>query len=139
MPPRWVRSVTLTPDKMTLSVEVTDFQATTGPIEITGEATQVNGAWARISTIADRAKATEETTTEGDKKYFVDAEAIPTPDHQFRPDEDVTIFVRVAQTWITVLGPDTDGSGPKTQRGQIWAKYKTDSQLPEGGGPQTAG
>jgi len=136
MPPRWVRSVTLTPDKMTLSVEVTDFQDTTGPIEITGEVTQVNGAWARISTIADRAAATKE----GDK-YFVDAEAIPIPPpgQPFAIDEDVTIFVRVAQTWITVLGPGADGSGPKTQMGQIWAKYKTASQLPEGGGPQTAG
>ena|SRR5215831_2001980 len=136
MPPRWVKSVTLTPGKMTLSVEVTDFQPETGPIEITGEVTQANGAWARISTIADRDTATKE----GDK-YFVDvdAEVIPTPDHPFTTEDDVTIFVRVAQTWITVLGPDTDGSGPKTQRGQIWAKYKTDSQLPEGGGPQTAG
>jgi len=117
---------------MTLSVEVTDFQDTTGPIEITGEATQVNGAWARISTIADRAKATEVTTKEGDKyfvKYFVDVEAIPTPDSQFTPDEDVTIFVRVAQTWVTVLGSGTDGPGPETQMGQIWGKYKKDAQL----------
>ena len=126
MPPRWVRSVTLTNDKMTLSVEVTDFKATTGLIEITGEVTQDNGAWARISTIADRATATKEGN-----KYFVDVEAIPTPtpDHQFTTDEDVTIFVRVAQTWVTVLESGTDEPVKGTQVGQIWGKYKKDSQL----------
>jgi hypothetical protein len=124
----WVYSVTLTPEKMTLSVEVTDFQATTGPIEITGEATQVNGAWARISTIA----YSHNVTKEGDK-YFVDVEAVPTPDHQFTIDEDVTIFVRASKTWVTVLGPGTDEPDQGTQVGQVWGKFKKDSQLPAGG------
>jgi hypothetical protein len=120
------------PDKMTLSVEVTDFQATAGPIEITGEATQINGAWARISTVANRATATKVTTKEGDKyvdKYFVDVEAILTPDHVFDPNGDVTISVRTSNTWVTVLGPGTDESVQGTPVGQIWAIYKEDSQL----------
>jgi hypothetical protein len=134
----WVDSVTLTPEKMTFRVEVTDFQATEGAIEITGEATQVNGAWARISTVA----YSHNVIKEGDK-YFVDVEGVPTPDHQFTMDQDVTIFVRASKTWVTVLGPGTDESVERTQVGQIWGRYKKDSQLdsqlPAGGGPQTAG
>jgi hypothetical protein len=132
--PRWVYSVTLTDGSMTFHVEVTALEATEGAIEITGEATQVNGAWARVSAIADRATATEE-----DGKYFVDVEGVPTPDHQFTIDEDVTTFVRVAKTWVTVLGPGTDEPRKEAQVGKIWGIYKKDSQLPAGGGPQTAG
>src|SRR5262249_47057601 len=129
MPPRWVRSVTLSHDKMTLSVEVTSFLATTGPIEITGEVTQVNGAWARISTVADRATATKLTTKEGEK-YFGDGEGVLTPDHQFNAQENVTIFVRASNTWVSVLGPGTDEPVQGTPVGQkIWGKYKKDSQL----------
>jgi hypothetical protein len=132
--PRWVYSVTLTDGSMIFHVEVTDLEATAGAIEITGEATQVNGAWARVSAIADRATATVE-----DGKYFVDVEGVLTPDHQFTIDEDVTTFVRVSKTWVTVLGPGTDEPVQGTQVAQIWDQYKADSQLPVGGGPQTAG
>src|SRR5262249_55643744 len=119
----WVYRVTLTDGKMTFHVEVTDVEDTTGPIEITGEATQVNGAWARVSTVADRAKATKEHS-----KYFVDVAGVLTPDHQFNANQNVTAFVRVSNTWVTVLGPGTDEPGDVV--GQIWGKYKADAQLP---------
>ena len=49
MPHPWVYSVTKTDGKITFQVEVTDFKPTAGDIEISGQATQVNGALARIS------------------------------------------------------------------------------------------
>ena len=119
-----VYSVTCTGGKITARVEVTDFQTTEGAIEITGEATQVNGAWARVSGIADRATATEE-----DDKYFVDVEGALIPDHKFNANKDVTAFVRVSKTWVTVLGPGTEDP-VKWAQGPIWGICKADSQLP---------
>jgi hypothetical protein len=115
---------------MTLSVEITDFQTTEGAIEITGEVTQVSGAFAPISYIADRANATEGDPSDPDQagKLFVDVEAVPTPDHPFMPDDDVTVFVRPAKAWVTVLGAGTDEPGPATA-GPVWGIYKTDAQL----------
>ena len=121
---RWVYSVALTDGKMTFHVEITDLENTTGAIEITGEATQVNGAWARVSGIADRATATEE-----DDKYFVDVEGALIPDHKFNANKDVTAFVRVSKTWVTVLGPGTEDP-VKWAQGPIWGICKADSQLP---------
>jgi hypothetical protein len=128
--PVWTYSVKLTDGKMTLSVEITPFKTAEGAIEITGEVTQVSGAFAPISYIADRANAIEGDPSDPDQagKLFVDVEAVPTPDHPFMPDDDVTVFVRPAKAWVTVLGAGTDEPGPATA-GPVWGVYKTDAQL----------
>jgi len=128
--PRWTYSVQLTDGKMTLSVEITDFETTEGAIEVTGEVTQVSGAFAPISYIADRANATEGDPSDPDLsgKLFVNVDAVPAPDHPFTPGDDVTVFVRPAKAWVTVLGAGTDKPGPATP-GPVWEKYKADAQL----------
>ena len=137
----WVYSFALTGDKITLRVEVTDLQTTTGAVEITGEATQINGAWARISSVTDWVDAVKGDPNKPDEKdkYFMDVEAVPTPDHSFDPNDDVTVWVRVSKAWVTVLGPGTDDPS-KGAEGPIWGIYKADSQLPASaaGSNQTA-
>jgi hypothetical protein len=133
----WVYSANITNGKITFRVEVTDLKATTGAIEISGIATQVNGAFAPIYRIIDIPKEAngDEDDPEERGRYFLDVEATPTADHSFRPDEDVTVFVRVSKVWVTVLG---GGPGPeKVPAGPTWGNHRADSHVsaPEGEAP----
>ena len=96
----YVYSVSLDGNQLTLLVEVTNFQGTEGAIEVSGQASQVNGAFANISSFVDIAHAT--ANAKGELVATVTANADPA--HPFTGGEDVTIFVRVAKVWITVLG-----------------------------------
>ncbi len=110
-------------DEITLSVEVTDFETTKGELEITGQATQIGGAFATISKVVDFDKEAIQT----DDGWFVDVTAKTIPPTQFDPAREITVFVRVARVWVTVLGQGgainprvthPDG-GPATHWGQI--------------------
>jgi hypothetical protein len=131
----WVYSATIADGRISFRVEVTDVMATQRAIEITGEATQVNGALAPISCVTDitAAYAGDPNDPEEAGRYFVDVDALPTPDHSFNPDEDLTAFVRVCLAWATVLGP---GSGDPAQSrnpgdppGPTWGNHKADSHV----------
>jgi hypothetical protein len=136
----WVYSATITGDKITFSVEVTDFKPDAGVIEISGQATQVGGAFAPINAIAQVPAEPNGNPGEGDERgrSFVDVVAEPTPDHSFRKDQDVTVFVRVSQAWVTVLGagegepngtPELTVPDEKANEGQTWAKHKADARI----------
>jgi hypothetical protein len=87
-------------NQIDLKVEVTDFQATQGCIEISGQATQVGGAFAPIYQVVDFAS---EAKQEPDG-WFVTVTAGAIPPVRFKKDQDITVFVRVARVWVTVLG-----------------------------------
>ena len=144
MPHPWVYSATITGDKIRFRVEVTDFKPDVGVIEISGQATQASGAFAPIYGTADVPKVPNGDPEDKDQegRSFVDVEATPTSDHPFTKDEDVTVFVRVSQAWVTVLGEGTDDSQqqaaataaaalPKAEEGQIWGVHKADARLSE--------
>jgi hypothetical protein len=100
----YVDSVSMNGDQITLKVEVTDFKTTEGGIEISGQATQVGGAFAAFSQIVDIATATTETDADGKELLFVTVTADTIPPYRFKKEQDITIFVRVAKAWVTVLG-----------------------------------
>jgi hypothetical protein len=129
MPHPWVYGATIIPDgKIRFSVEVTGLQTTEGAIEITGAATQVNGAFAPISYITDIAAAYkgDPNDPEQEDRYFVDVEAVPTSGQTFDRTLDVTVFVRVSKVWVTVLGSVPQ---PATGPGVTAWKYKYDAQI----------
>ena len=141
MPHPWVYNATVAADgsKITFSVEVTDITIpqgnTQGTIEITGEATQINGALARISCITDRSTAYKGAPDPTDQpptdRYFVDVDAVPTPGHPFLSNLDITVFVRVSKVWVTVLGASgwpERVQGTAAPAGTTWA-YETDAQI----------
>ena len=136
MPHPWVYSATITDGKITLSVEVTDLQTTKEAIEIKGEATQVNGAFAPISCITNIAAATMGDPTDPNEagRLFVNVEADPTSDHPFDENEDLTVTTEVGIKWLTVLGPGTDEPTPATTHpgsttGPTWGKRKADAHI----------
>jgi hypothetical protein len=146
MPHPWVYSATITGSKISCHVEVSDLSATVGAIEISGIATQVNGAFAPIYRIIDIPKGPNGDPDDPDQEngYFVDVVADPTADHPFRDDEDVTVFVRVSKVWVTVLGPGSDDDRQKSNEigqpkppGPTWGKHRADSHVsaPEGEPP----
>jgi len=131
MPHPWVYSATITDGKIKSRVEVTDLLATRGAIEITGEATQVNGAFAPISCITNIAAATMGDPTDPDEagRLFVNVEADPTPDHPFDKNEDLTISVRLSVEWVTVLGPGVEGSTQPRETDPTWGIHKADAHI----------
>ena len=95
----YVTNVTITGDQLTFQVQVDDFKPNS-VIEISGQATQSGGAFAPISEIK-----TVPAQPNGDKgEYYVDVTATRMGEYPFRDDQDVTVFVRVARVWVTVLG-----------------------------------
>jgi hypothetical protein len=146
MPHPWVYSATITGNKISCHVEVTDLQTTVGAIEISGIATQVNGAFAPIYRIIDIPSGPNGDPNDSDQagRYFVDVEADPTADQPFTAHEDITVFVRVSKVWVTVLGPGSDDDPQKSNvvdptkpAGPTWGKRRADSHVgaPEGEPP----
>jgi hypothetical protein len=140
----WVYSATKANGKISFHVEVTDLQTTVGAIEITGVATQVNGAFAPIFGVTDVPAAPNGDPADADQKgrYFVDVAATPTPQHPFTPAEDVSIFTRASKVWVTVLGPGSDDGaaavqGATVKPGPTWGKHRADSHMvaPDGAAP----
>lgn len=123
----YVDKVSMNGDQINLYVEVTDFQAAQGFIEISGQATQVGGAFATFSQVVDVKNATKE-----DDGYFVTVTANAVPPTRFKKNQDITVFARVARVWVTVLGePDAAQSeevGTTADPTTTWEE-KTSSQL----------
>jgi hypothetical protein len=113
----WVYSAMINNDgTITFRVEVTDLRATKKAIEISGMATQDNGAFAPIYRIIDMPKEPNGDSDDLEERgrYFLDATAAPTTDQPFDASLKITIFVRVSKVWVTVLGPGSDD--PVTSR-----------------------
>ena len=103
----FVTKVTLQNDTITFSVGVYGFDAGE-PVEISGYATQTNGAFAniyQIDQVPDMADPSVDVTVE------------PRSTVPFSQDEPVTVVIRAAKVWVTVLGstPPQEGLGAETR------------------------
>ena len=112
-------------DAITLSVEVTDFATTKGELEISGTATQEGGAFATFTQVVDFDKE----AAEEDDGWFADVTAKTIPPVQFDPDKAITVFVRVARVWVTVLGQDAAANPYTTGSTTKWGQIKGSGQL----------
>jgi hypothetical protein len=144
MPHPYVDSVTLTNNKITFRVEVSDFGPSGGYVEVSGQASQVGGALAIIfQTVA--VPGAPNGDGDDEKAYFVNVTATTVGPNPFRKDQNVSVFVRVARAWLTVLGKDpAPGLAPDTQPispGMAWdlvranARYDGTTQPSVGGQP----
>jgi hypothetical protein len=133
MPDSYVTSATITDGKIQLSVRVDDFKPdedATAYIEISGQATQTGGAFANFYDIQQvpakpNVLATDPSVTDGKDHYYVYVTGAPIP-HPFWSREDVTVVMRVARVWLTVLGakPEAEGhqSSGRAVEGTTWPK-----------------
>ena len=97
-------------------------------VEISGNATQVGGAFADIHAIAQ----VHATAVGASGKPSVDVTVEPLSEQQFDDNEDITVFIQVAYVWVTVLGPGTGVTGGTQQPG-TWADVRKVSEI--GGQP----
>jgi len=95
---------------MTFRVLVSEFQddKETEYVEISGYATQTGGAFANIYNIAE---VLPKAGGVSDPQLSVDVTVTPGPDKPFRIDQPVTVGMRVAKVWVTVLGINQDTTG----------------------------
>jgi len=136
-------------EEITLSVEVTDFEAKRGGIEISGQASQPNGALAIISQAVDFDK----DATKKSDGWFVNVTAQTIPPVEFDESQEVTVSVSVAKVWVTVLGHDPTSSRPRTpgaakewgkvtgasqQIGKTWAQHREEEAYKAQQAPQLA-
>jgi len=138
----YVTSATITNDgKIQLSVQVINAQDsnfTPGEyVEISGQATQTNGAFANfydIQKIPAGPNGDENDPNDRDN-YYIYVTGSPSP-HKFRNDRDVSVIARVARLWLSVLKGQTQpqtptrtsGLDPTARAGAVW-KVKTYSQI----------
>jgi hypothetical protein len=104
MPHGFVTQATLQDDKITFSVGVYGFDAG-DPVEISGCATQTGGAFANIyqvMQVPDMAHPSVDVTVDTGSGQ------------QFSKGDPITVVIRAAKVWVTVLGPPT-GVGSETQ------------------------
>lgn len=138
----YVDSATVADDKITLRVEVSDFSAAGGFVEISGEATQVGGAFAIIFAKAE-VPAGPNGDGEDKGRTFVNVTADAIPPHGFRKGQDITVFVRVSRVWVTVLGeqPASDDRIPVPPNSDdgTWGAVKEGAQINNDSWPQRSG
>jgi len=126
----YVDEVSLQNDQLTLKVEVTAFMTLGGGVEVSGQATQDSGAFASFSQIVDTATATGEVDKATDNKlWFVTVTADTVPPFEFKTTDPITVFVRVAKVWVTVLGKGGTSTPLTGNGGRPWGEVKTATQL----------
>ena len=103
----FVTKVTLQNDTITFSVGVYGFDAGE-PVEISGYATQTNGAFVNIYQIKQVPDMADPA---------VDVTVDPQSGQQFSQDDEITVVIRAAKVWVTVLGstPPQEGLGAETR------------------------
>jgi hypothetical protein len=94
----YVTDATFGGGKITLTVRVDNFSPG-DYVEISGHATQSSGAFANYYSIEEVPNPTNTVAVN-----TVTVTAVPVPPQRFIPWEDVTVVVRVAKIWVTVLG-----------------------------------
>ena len=94
----FVTSATLQNGKITFSVGVYEFKAGE-PVEISGYATQTNGAFVNIYQIVQVPVMADPAVD-----VTVAVPANPQSRKQFDPNEQITVVIRAAKVWVTVLG-----------------------------------
>ncbi len=133
MPEPYVTSATITGGKIVLSVRLDKFTPNEY-VEISGQATQINGAFANfydIQQVPAEPNVPADPSVPGDTDHYdVDVTGAPSP-HQFRGEQDVSVVARVATVWLTVLEgqpPATGPGGGLAPDGATW-KEKRVSQI----------
>jgi hypothetical protein len=113
----YVTSATITSTgQIEITVKVNDFESG-GHVEISGHATQSGGAFANYYAILP----VPDPDPDGVKS--VKATAVPVPPQRFRQSEEITVVVRVAKVWVTVLGGPDPGVIGATDP-PVWPKVK---------------
>jgi len=98
----WVSQVTFKKGQIVLTVRLDGFQHHES-VEISGYATQNSGAFAAFYDIQPVKKYPDDN-----KIMYVKA----APSREFKDGEDVTVVLRAARVWITVLKQQQDGQVP---------------------------
>jgi hypothetical protein len=92
----YVTKVTFTGGEIVLTVLLDNFLANT-PVEISGSATQNSGGFALFND-------TQSVGANPDGTVIMYVKA--TPSVEFTEGDDVTVFLRAASVWVTVLGEE---------------------------------
>jgi hypothetical protein len=114
---------------MVFSVQLQGFNVGEA-VELSGSATQNNGALASFYDI--------QTISAVDSKGIAQLTVSATPSAPFMEGEDVTVVLRAAKVWVTVLGEEPDErsqvrgteAGP-AQEGTAWPKVKEETAVRE--------
>jgi len=141
MPESYVKSAMIKGGKIAVSVLVDDFKDYQF-VEISGQATQTDGGFANFYEIAQIP-----AIANPDGSLYVEVTATPIPPNRFRRDQDISVVLRVATIWLTVVGRQAvqqqaeqqqqqgqqQGQGPEpasmAYEGMIWDDVKKVSQL----------
>jgi len=141
MPESYVKSAMIKGGKIAVSVLVDDFKDYQF-VEISGQATQPDGGFANFYEIAQIP-----AIASPDGSLYVEVTATPIPPNRFRRDQDISVVLRVATIWLTVVGRQAvqqqaeqqqqqgqqQGQGPEpasmAYEGMIWDDVKKVSQL----------
>ena len=107
----FVTKATLQNGQITFSVGVYGFDANE-PVEISGYATQTGGAFVNIYQIVQVPVMADPAV-----EVTVAVPANPQSRKQFDPNEQITVVIRAAKVWVTVLGstPPQEGLGAETR------------------------
>jgi hypothetical protein len=95
MPHPYVETVTITNGKVVLKLQL-GLELAGVPVEVTGYATQNGGAFANINHVQTVNKNPDNSVV-----MYVEA----TPSQEFQNGENVTVVLRAARVWVTVLNP----------------------------------
>jgi hypothetical protein len=128
MPDSYVTSAKIVNGKIQLKVQVDQFAAQAHQfddgqyVEISGQATQTSGAFANFYDIQPVPAKPEVPANPNDTEHYcIYVTGAPIP-HQFKNEDDVTIVIRAARVWLTVLGPNTNLNLPRGSNGVTWDK-----------------
>ena len=127
----WVTQVTVIGDELLLTVQVDEFVGNE-PLEVSGSVTQHGGAIATVFDVQPVVKNPDGTAT-----MYVKA----TPAQGFQEGYDVTVVLRAARVWVTVLRqqgePPTVGipDRPPAGDGTVWNGLRAARQATGGGSP----
>ena len=102
MSPPYVTGVTFKKSQIVLTVRVDNFQPGES-LEISGQATQNGGAYAAFN----ETQSVPERNPDGTAYIYVTA----TPSQAFEEGRNVTVVLRAAKVWLTVLGESPPEQG----------------------------
>lgn len=148
MPNPYVKNVAFIEGKIVLAIRVDEYPVDE-VLEISGYATQAGGGFAVFNDI----QPVRERNPDGTDLMYV--KASPSPRYDFKKGHDVTVVLRAARVWTTVLGeaPPEQGESPEptaevqpdeaasAEEGTSWSEVKKVAYaipLPAGNAGQTS-
>ena len=106
----YVTSVTLRKKQIVLTIKVDDYPPGED-LEISGQATQNGGAFAVFNGI----KQVPEPNPDGTAYIYLEA----SPAQDFEKGHDITVVLRAARVWTTVLGEPPPGPEPSPDAARL--------------------